>query len=196
MPRSAVSHNLARLVVLTAAVAGLPAVVAAGSLRVGPTRLDLSARQPVAVLEVQNTGDTPTLTQLDTFDWTQSGRGDELQPTWNLIATPVVMLRVIDAEELGWRWVPDITGCASVQLANHAARHEHVLSAEMLARNGEVLWRANEPAYVLAAGRRSLAPAVCPPSIKESATLRLSLYGRVVNLPVEAPSLVVDATPH
>jgi fimbrial chaperone protein len=98
--------------------------------------------------------------------------------------------------DLGWRWISDINGCATVQLSNPSARHERVLAAQMLSRGGEVLWRSTEPAYVLAGSKRSLAPALCPPSIKEVVTLRLEMESGTLTLPVEAPSLVVDANSH
>ena len=234
---------------------GLPVLAGAGSLRVGPTRLDLSAQRPVAALEVQNSGPAPTLVQIDLLDWSQDGRGDVLTPTQDLVATPLVLnlasgeSRVIrvglrtanrsDAErsyrlfvrevppafsdgtnlkfavrigvpifaappearttavsspaEVSWSWVPDIQGCVDVRISNPTARHERVLGAEMLSHSGEVLWRASEPAYVLAWSHRMLFPSLCPPSIKESVTLRLNMESGTVNLPVVAPSLVVDA---
>src|ERR1700761_4020304 len=76
---------------LAGILALMPVVASAGSLRVGPTRIDLSPQHPVATLEVQNTGDTATLVQTDALSWTQS-RGEESQdPTSELIATPLVM---------------------------------------------------------------------------------------------------------
>ena len=252
------ARELLRTGVVLLAGALLPLCALAGSLRVGPTRVDLSTRHPVAVLEVQNTGDSPTLTQLDMFSWTQQGAGDELEVTTELIATPMVMsltpgeTRVVriglrapnhagleksyrlfvrevtptfvertglqfalrigvpvfavpgDARfvaggtpaELGWRWAPDIQGCASVQVENPSERHERVLGAEMLAANGEVLWKASEPAYVLAGARRSLQPAICAPSVKEAAKLRLITEDRTLTLPAIAPSLILDASAH
>jgi len=241
--------------VAIACLLGLPVLASGGSLRVGPTRLDLTELRPVAALEVQNSGDAPALVQIDLFDWTQDGRGDVLMPTRDLVATPMVLnlasgeSRVIrvglrtanhtDTErsfrlfvrevptafsdgsnlqfavrigvpifavpleahastvsssaELSWNWVPDIQGCAAVRLTNSTARHDRVLSAEILSHSGEVLWRASEPAYVLAWSRRMLSPSLCPPSIKEAVTLRLTMGSGTVNLPVMAPSLVVDA---
>jgi fimbrial chaperone protein len=69
----------------------LPLAATAGSLRVGPTRIDLSPRHPVAVLEVENTGDSATLAQVDTLAWTQNAGEESLEPTPELIATPLVM---------------------------------------------------------------------------------------------------------
>ena len=240
-------------VLSTVCGAVLPSWAVAGSLRVGPTRLDLSARHPVAVLEVQNTADSATLAQVDTFFWTQRGGGDLLEPTTELVATPLVLnlapgethlVRVglrepnrspversyrlfvrevapasvpgsglrfavrigvpvfaLPADmrpggampELSWRWIPDIEGCASVQISNPSERHDRVLSAQMLSRAGEVLWQASEPAYLLPGSRRLLLPALCAPSLKESATLRLVMEGYTVNLAVQTSSLVVDA---
>jgi fimbrial chaperone protein len=231
----------------------------AGALRVGPTRIDLSVKHPVVLLEVQNVSDTATLAQIDTFTWAQEGVGEVLLPTTDLIATPLVLnlapgetrfVRVglrqpgrTDSErsyrlfvrevppafvsgtglqfalrigvpvfalpveggraapvgvssELSWRWLPDIQRCMTVQIFNPAPRHERVLTAEMLSRSGEVLWRAADPAYILAGSRRTLPPALCPPSIAEAATLRLQMESGTLNLPVEAQSLVVDANRH
>ena len=69
----------------------LPLHGAAGALRVGPTRLELSARHPVGVLEVQNTGDQATLAQLDAFLWTLPGGVDLLEPPAVLGTTPLVV---------------------------------------------------------------------------------------------------------
>jgi fimbrial chaperone protein len=63
----------------------------AGSLRVGPVRLDLSPKHPVAILEVQNTGDAATLAQVEPLDWTQSLDGESLEPSSDLVATPLVL---------------------------------------------------------------------------------------------------------
>lgn len=63
----------------------------AGTLRVGPTRIELSAKRPVVVLEVQNGSDTSTLAQIDTFNWEQTGGGDVLTPATDLVVTPLVL---------------------------------------------------------------------------------------------------------
>jgi fimbrial chaperone protein len=248
---------MARRLLIAACCVLAPLAAMAGALRVGPTRLDLSVRHPVAVLEVQNTGSESTLAQLDAFAWTQAGIGDLLDATSDLITTPLVinlaagetrLVRIglrepnraatersyrvfvrevppavipegglrfavrigvpvfaapADAhtgnggasDELTWRWLPDLHGCASVQVSNPSARHGRVLSAEMLGSSGEVLWRADEPVYVLAGSKRAVPPALCAPSLKEAATLRLVTESHTLNLPVEAPSLIVDANP-
>jgi P pilus assembly chaperone PapD len=242
-----------------------PLYAVAGSLRVGPTRLELSVRHPVAVLEVQNTGDQATLAQLDAFLWTQAGTVDLLESTAELITTPLVInlapgetrlvrvglrepnratvehsYRVFVREvppaalvesglrfavrigvpvfalpdelhraaagttgnegrtpdELTSRWLPDLHGCASVQVFNPSRRHDRVLAAEILNGSGEVLWRASEPVYVLAGSKRSLQPALCAQSLQEATTLRLATESHTFDLPVEAPALLVDANTH
>ena len=76
---------------LAIAALALPFVASAGSLRVGPTRIDLSPRHPVVTLEVQNTGDAPTLVQADALSWTQDAGEETLDSTSELIATPLVV---------------------------------------------------------------------------------------------------------
>jgi P pilus assembly chaperone PapD len=95
--------------------------------------------------------------------------------------------------ELTWRWLPDLHGCASVQVFNPSARHDRVLAAEILSVSGEVLWRSSEPMYVLAGSKRMLPPALCAPSLQEASTLRLATESDTLDLPVEAPSLIVGA---
>lgn len=260
MSRHAVSHNQAKLLqaVLAACLMLVPLATLGGSLYVGPTRVDLSARRPVVALEVQNSADTPTLAQIDVFTWTQEGAGDVLVATTDVIATPLVInlaggetrvvrvglrepnrtaiersyrlfvrevaptfvpstglqfaLRIgvpvfaLPADtksgavsapaELSWRWLPDIHGCNTVQLSNPAARHSRVLAAQMLSRGGEVLWRSAEPVYILAGSKRSLSPALCPPSLGEAVTLRLEMESGTLEVPVEAPSLIVGTNSH
>jgi fimbrial chaperone protein len=69
----------------------LPFAAGAGSLRVGPTRIDLSPRHPVVTLEVQNTGDAPTLVQADALSWIQDAGEEALDATSELVATPLVV---------------------------------------------------------------------------------------------------------
>jgi fimbrial chaperone protein len=229
-----------------------PVAAIAGSLRVGPTRIELSPQRPVAVLEVQNTGDFQTLAQLDTFLWTQDGRTDSLEPTTELIATPLVIalapgetrsvrvglrdtnhanversyrlfvrevtptfaaqtglqfaLRigvpvfaapanappgaVVAPPGLGWRWVPDLQGCSTLQLSNSSARHDRVIRAELIDTSGEVLWESAEPEYVLAAAQRTLLHPVCPADMRRAGVLRLITEARTMTLPVTIPALM------
>ncbi len=62
----------------------------AGSLTVSPTRIELSARHPVATLEVTNDGADVITVQLDTLAWTQAAGADRYVESAALIATPAV----------------------------------------------------------------------------------------------------------
>jgi len=233
----------------------LPLAAAAGSLRVGPTRVDLSARHPVAVLEVENTGDSPTLAQVDALDWTQNAGEESLEPSPNLIATPLVMnlapgetqkvrvglrelggagnersYRVIvgevtptfvasaglrfavrisvpvfastrmpqtaDAREpaaLNWRLRPDIQGCGRLEIANESDRHEHVIHAELIGADGQLLWSSAAPDYVLAGAQRDLTPPVCTPASSRGVQLRLTTESRTITLPPPAGGMFADS---
>jgi fimbrial chaperone protein len=70
--------------------AALPTLGLAGSLSVGPTRVDLSDKNKVQVVTVRNTGAEPTLVQLDTVEWTRDEAGDHHGATTHLLATPAV----------------------------------------------------------------------------------------------------------
>jgi fimbrial chaperone protein len=62
----------------------------AGALTVSPLRLELSARHPVATLDVRNEGPAPVTIQLERVAWTQP-QGEDLYTASNaLIATPSV----------------------------------------------------------------------------------------------------------
>lgn len=73
-----------------AALAMTSGAALAGSLGVGPTRIELDARTPVQTLTVQNTGSSPSLVQLDVHLWKQAETEDQLTPTTALVATPRV----------------------------------------------------------------------------------------------------------
>jgi fimbrial chaperone protein len=62
----------------------------AGSLWVGPTRIELTHEHPVAVLEVRNDNPDPTIVQVEQMSWTQDGGTDSYAATSLLIATPPV----------------------------------------------------------------------------------------------------------
>ena len=233
----------------------LPFAAMAGSLRVGPTRIDLSPRHPVAVLEVQNTGDSATLVQIDTLTWTQSAGDESLEPTTDLLATPLILTldpgetqsvrvglrepivasvehsyrmvvgevaptwvastglrfavrvsvpvfaRVAEParsggklpEALSWALRPGNEGCERILVDNNSSRHEHILHAELLTANGDLLWQSAAPDYILAESRRSLSPQVCAPSSAPAATLRLTTESRAITLPPAAAGMLVDA---
>jgi fimbrial chaperone protein len=62
----------------------------AGSLWVGPTRVELTREHPVAVLEVRNDNSGPTIVQIERMSWSQDGGTDSYAATSLLIATPPV----------------------------------------------------------------------------------------------------------
>jgi fimbrial chaperone protein len=62
----------------------------AGSLWVGPTRIELTREHPVAVLEVRNDNPDPTIVQIERMSWGQDGGTDRYAATSLLIATPPV----------------------------------------------------------------------------------------------------------
>src|SRR6202023_844337 len=62
----------------------------AGSLWVGPTRIELTREHPVAVLEVRNDNPAPTIVQVERMSWAQDGGTERYAPTSLLIATPPV----------------------------------------------------------------------------------------------------------
>jgi fimbrial chaperone protein len=62
----------------------------AGSLWVGPTRIELTREHPVAVLEVRNDNPGPTIVQIEQMSWSQDGGTDKYAATSLLIATPPV----------------------------------------------------------------------------------------------------------
>jgi fimbrial chaperone protein len=240
---------------LTLLCTALPLAATAGSLRVGPTRIDLSPRHPVAVLEVENTGDSATLAQVDALAWTQNAGQESLEPTAELLATPLVMnlapgetqkvrvglrepagaanersYRVIvgevnptylasaglrfavrisvpvfassrgpqtdgaaDTTALNWRLRPDIGGCGRVEITNESDYHEHVIHAELIGADGQLLWNSDAPDYVLAGSQQTLAPPVCMPASPRGVRLRLTTESRSVTLPPPAGGMFADS---
>ncbi len=62
----------------------------AGALSVSPTRIELSARHPIATLEVRNEGADTVTIQLERLAWTQPDGQDVYSADTSLIATPTV----------------------------------------------------------------------------------------------------------
>ena len=62
----------------------------AGSLWVGPTRIELTREHPVAVLEVRNDNPGSSIVQIERMSWSQDGGTDAYGTTSRLIATPPV----------------------------------------------------------------------------------------------------------
>ncbi len=67
-------------------LAALPA--SAANIIVTPVRVTLSAKAPIASLEVKNGGDTGVLMQIRLRHWTQDNGKDVLSPTDDLVANP------------------------------------------------------------------------------------------------------------
>lgn len=62
----------------------------AGAISVSPTRIELSARHPIATLEVRNEGEDTMTVQLERLAWSQSDGQDSYSSSAGLIATPPV----------------------------------------------------------------------------------------------------------
>jgi fimbrial chaperone protein len=62
----------------------------AGSLWVGPTRIELTREHPVAVLEVRNDNPGPSIVQIERMSWSQDDGTDRYATTSLLIVTPPV----------------------------------------------------------------------------------------------------------
>lgn len=77
---------LGSLVLAGLVLAGMPA--SAANIIVTPVRVTLSARAPIASLEVKNGGDAGVLMQVRLRHWTQSDGKDVLSPTDDLLANP------------------------------------------------------------------------------------------------------------
>lgn len=65
--------------------------VAASSLQVSPTGLDLTAAQNADSLTLSNAGDAPLRAQVQVFRWTQKDGKDILEPTREVVATPAML---------------------------------------------------------------------------------------------------------
>lgn len=68
----------------------LSGAASAGALSVSPMRIELSARHPVATLEVTNEGADPITVQLERMAWSQAAGEDSYSASAALIATPSV----------------------------------------------------------------------------------------------------------
>jgi fimbrial chaperone protein len=62
----------------------------AGAISVSPTRIELSARHPIATLDVRNEGADTVTVQLERMAWSQSDGKDSYSSSAGLIATPSV----------------------------------------------------------------------------------------------------------
>jgi fimbrial chaperone protein len=71
-------------------LAQLPASGLAASLSVAPTRIDLEAGDPAAVVTLQNDAVEPVMVQVQTFAWPRSPASADLEPTRDVLAVPPV----------------------------------------------------------------------------------------------------------
>jgi fimbrial chaperone protein len=76
------------LVLFLAAV--LSAAAWAGSFQVSPVNTRLSSLQPDSALTVRNTGDAPTVIQVEALAWSQSGGIDTYTPAPEILASPPI----------------------------------------------------------------------------------------------------------
>lgn len=79
-----------RLSLAALLVAMLPLPVAAASLSVAPTRVDLAAGDTTAVVTLLNNAAEPVMVQVQTFAWQHSPASADLEPTRELLAVPPV----------------------------------------------------------------------------------------------------------
>jgi fimbrial chaperone protein len=80
-----------RLALAVLALAGTAASSGAASLSVAPTRVELDAGDPAAVVTLQNNAADPVMVQVQTFAWPRSPASADLEPTRDLLAVPPVI---------------------------------------------------------------------------------------------------------
>ena len=70
---------------------GLPSAQAiAGTFSISPVRVDLAARSTTGVVTIRNQEDQPVVVQAETRLWQQTGAGEQLEPTRDVLVTPAV----------------------------------------------------------------------------------------------------------
>ena len=94
---------------------------------------------------------------------------------------------------LTWRLRPDVQGCARLEIVNESDRHEHVIHAELIGADGQLLWSSGGPDYVLARTQRRLASPVCTPASSRGIHLRVTTESRTITLPAPDGSLFADS---
>ena len=75
---------------LATAALGPPAPASAGQLKVAPIRVDLTAEQPIAQLQIGNMGDQPTLIHIQLRDWQHPDGEDSYAETRDLLLNPMI----------------------------------------------------------------------------------------------------------
>lgn len=78
------------LILLCLAALGPPDVVEAGQIKVSPTRIELTADQPLGLLTVGNPGDEPVLLHLRISEWNHVGGHDVFTDSRDVLVNPMI----------------------------------------------------------------------------------------------------------
>ncbi|MBK6351189.1 MAG: fimbria/pilus periplasmic chaperone [Proteobacteria bacterium] len=82
-------RNLLVGILASMAACALPAAQAmAGTFSISPVRVDLAAQASTGVVTIRNQEDLPVVVQAETRLWQQTGAGDQLEPTRDVLVTP------------------------------------------------------------------------------------------------------------
>jgi len=145
------ARRAAALATLLAAGAGLLAVPAAHAFQVRPVRVELGSRQPATQLTVHNPTPRPLLLQVEVFDWSQPGEGDdELRPSTALIVNPPIVEIAPGASQVvrvGLRGAVE----SGVE-RSHRVWLTQVATPELLDSGVQLLVRVSLPVFVTGAG--------------------------------------------
>jgi fimbrial chaperone protein len=76
--------------IVASAAASWPSPARAGTFTISPLRVELSQRVTTAALTVRNEGPEPVLVQAESVLWSQAGNQDALEPTRDVLVSPVV----------------------------------------------------------------------------------------------------------
>lgn len=77
--------------ILAAAFAAVTAPAVAGSIEIGPTRLQMIGPERTATLTIRNVDTSPTNVQVRTVDWSQPNGADSYTPSTMLIVSPPIV---------------------------------------------------------------------------------------------------------
>jgi fimbrial chaperone protein len=72
----------------SACLALVPCLATAGGFQVAPTIAEVAPGTHVASLEVRNNNDQPVTVQVDALAWSQSEKGDQLDPATGVVVVP------------------------------------------------------------------------------------------------------------
>lgn len=138
---------------LVAVLAAAP--VAASSLQVSPTRVEITAEQQIVALNVSNAGNEAASVQLELMAWSQRDGKDHYVPSAELLATPPIFTVPAGSQQIiriGLRRAPD----ATTELAYRLFLQELPPPLEKGFQGLQVVLRLSLPVFV--------APATAPPS--------------------------------